>query len=149
LPADASGSGRYGTQIGSTGTLTPTFWRQSAILPIGGIIIPISSNTTERKKGVEEFPDQEGRVKSSRKRGMKSSTTTNTQTANTQTAGQDNGQDNGKAGAVEGQSKRRRLVKPSAKVRENIEDANVVKAARVKRSPKKTPRRTRRRRVLC
>ena len=67
----------------------------------------------------------EGTLK--RKRGMKSSTTT---TANTQTAGQ---QDNGQAGAV---SKRRRLVKPSTKVRENIADANVVKAARVKKIAK-------------
>ena len=66
----------------------------------------------------------EGTLK--RKRGMKSSTTT---TANTQTAGQ---QDNGQAGAVS----KRRLVKPSTKVRENIADANVVKAARVKKIAK-------------
>jgi hypothetical protein len=71
-----------------------------------------------------------GEGTSKRKRGMKSSTTKNTQTANTQTAGQ---QDNGQAGAV---SKRRRLVKPSTKVRENIEDANVVKAAKVKKMAK-------------
>ena len=63
-----------------------------------------------------------GEGTSKRKRGMKSS--------QTKTAGQ---QDNGQAGAV---SKRRRLVKPSTKVRENIEDANVVKAARVKKIAK-------------
>ena len=65
-----------------------------------------------------------GEGTSKRKRGMKSSTT-----KNTQTAGQ---QDNGQAGAVS----KRRLVKPLTKVRENIEDANVVKAAKVKKMAK-------------